>query len=65
MKKNLLSASSSDGTVVGIAVVSNDSTLKYLVDWRTFLGPGFLERERSKWTVEQTKIGRSTKDGGL
>ena len=31
MKKNLLSASSSDGTVVGIAVVSNDSTLKYLV----------------------------------
>ena len=32
MKKNLLSASSSDGTVVGIAVVSKDSTLKCLVD---------------------------------
>ena len=52
MKKNLLSASSSDGTVVGIAVVSNDSTLKYLVDWGTVMGLGFLDRERSKWTVE-------------
>ena len=52
MKKNLLSASSSDGTVVGIAVVSNDSTLKYLVYWETVIGPGFLDQERSKWTLE-------------